>query len=139
VGGVVLLAAAYCGAAKLGQTLRYVGSVSAIWPTVGVGIAAVYVWGIRWWPGVLLGEIVVNGELWLDRTFPIGSLLGQQTGLNGRRGEVPLARNMVRTEAHGFHTWREELAVAPTLRALRPEPRPSAARRSKPWSTGTAG
>jgi signal transduction histidine kinase len=81
VGGVVLLAAAYYGAAKLGQTLRYTASVSAIWPPAGLGIAALYLWGIRWWPGVLLGETVVNLQLLLDdSTFPIGSLLGQQTG-----------------------------------------------------------
>ena len=81
MGGVLLLAAAYYGAAKLGQTLRYTASVSAIWPPAGLGIAALYLWGLRWWPGVLLGEIVVNGELLLDdSTFPIGSLLGQQTG-----------------------------------------------------------
>jgi signal transduction histidine kinase len=81
VAGVVVLAAAYYGAAKVGQTLRYTASVSAIWPPAGLGIAALYLWGIRWWPGVLLGEIVVNGDLLLhDSTFPIGSLLGQQTG-----------------------------------------------------------
>jgi signal transduction histidine kinase len=81
VGGVVLLAASYYGAAKVGQTLRYTASVSAIWPPAGLGIAALYLWGIRWWPGVLLGEIVVNAELLLDDgTFPIGSLLGQQGG-----------------------------------------------------------
>jgi signal transduction histidine kinase len=81
VGGLVLLAAAYYGAAKLGQTLRYTASVSAMWPPAGLGIAALYLWGLRWWPGVLLGEIVVNAELLLDDgTFPIGSLLGQQTG-----------------------------------------------------------
>jgi len=79
--GVVFLAAAYYGAAKVGQTLRYTASVSAVWPPVGLGIAALYLWGLRWWPGVLLGEIVVNGELLGgDGTFPIGSLLGQQTG-----------------------------------------------------------
>jgi signal transduction histidine kinase len=78
---VLLLAAAYYGAAKLGQTLRYTASVSAIWPPAGLGIAALYLWGLRWWPGVLLGEIVVNGELLLDdSSFPVGSLLGQQTG-----------------------------------------------------------
>ena len=77
----MLLAAAYYGAAKLGQTLRYTASVSAIWPPAGFGIAALYLWGLRWWPGVLLGELVVNGELLLDdRALPIGSLLGQQTG-----------------------------------------------------------
>jgi signal transduction histidine kinase len=81
VGGVVLLAATYYGAAKLGQTLRYTASVSAIWPPAGLGIAALYLWGLRWWPGVLLGEIVVNGELFLDDSaFRIESLLGQQTG-----------------------------------------------------------
>jgi signal transduction histidine kinase len=81
VGGVLLLAGAYYGAAKLGQTLRYTASVAAMWPPAGLGIAALYLWGIRWWPGVLLGEFVVNGELLLgDGTFPIGSLLGQQTG-----------------------------------------------------------
>ena len=77
----MLLAAAYYGAAKVGQTLRYTASVSAIWPPAGLGIAALYLWGLRWWPGVLLGELVVNGELLLDdSTFPIGSLLGQQAG-----------------------------------------------------------
>ena len=55
--------------------------MSAIWPPAGLGIAALYLWGLRWWPGVLLGEIVVNGQLLLDdSSFPVGSLLGQQTG-----------------------------------------------------------
>jgi signal transduction histidine kinase len=81
VAGVLALAAAYYGAAKIGQTLRYTASVSAIWPPAGLGIAALYLWGLRWWPGVLLGELVVNAELLLDdSSFPIGSLLGQQTG-----------------------------------------------------------
>jgi len=81
VGGVLLFAAAYYGAAKLGQTLRYTASVSAIWPPAGFGIAVLYLWGLRWWPGVLLAELVVNGELLLDDgTFPIESLLGQQAG-----------------------------------------------------------
>ena len=77
----MLLAAAYYGAAKLGQTLRYTASVSAIWPPAGLGIAALYLWGLRWWPGVLLGEIIVNGDLLLhDSTIPFGSLVGQQAG-----------------------------------------------------------
>jgi signal transduction histidine kinase len=81
VAGVLALAAAYYGAAKLGQTLRYTASVSAIWPPAGLGIAALYLWGVRWWPGILLGELLVNGDLLLhDGSFPVGSLLGQQTG-----------------------------------------------------------
>ena len=78
--GIVALAAAYYGAAKLGQTLRYTASVAAIWPPAGLGIAALYLWGLRWWPGVLLGELVVNAHLFLDDSIPLGSLLGQQTG-----------------------------------------------------------
>src|SRR5215210_546537 len=78
---VLALAAAYYGAAKLGQTLRYTASVSAVWPPAGLGIAALYLWGLRWWPGVLIGELVVNGELLVsDKGLPLGSLLGQQAG-----------------------------------------------------------
>ncbi len=78
---MLALAAAYYGAAKLGQSLRYTASVSAIWPPAGVGIAALYLWGLRWWPGVFLAELVVNGELLVDQNaLPLGSLLGQQAG-----------------------------------------------------------
>jgi signal transduction histidine kinase len=80
VKGVIGLAASYYVAAKLGQALRYTGSVSAIWPPVGVGMAALYLWGFVWWPGVFLGDFVVNLELYVHHTIPIGSLIGQQTG-----------------------------------------------------------
>ena len=81
VAGILLLAAAYYGAAKLGQTLRYTASVSAIWPPVGLGIAALYLWGLRWWPGILIGETIVNSELLLGHSpLPFGSVVGQQVG-----------------------------------------------------------
>jgi signal transduction histidine kinase len=81
VAGVLALAVAYYGAAKIGQTLRYTASVAAIWPPAGLGIAALYLWGLRWWPGVFLGELAVNGELLVDDTaLPLGSLIGQQAG-----------------------------------------------------------
>jgi signal transduction histidine kinase len=81
VAGVLLLAAAYYAAAKVGQSLRYTASVAAIWPPAGLGIAALYLWGTRWWPGVFVGEVLVNGELLVDDTaLPLGSLLGQQAG-----------------------------------------------------------
>src|SRR5215208_4576314 len=79
--GVVALAAAYYCAAKVGQTLRYTASVSAIWPPAGLGIAALYLGGLRWWPGVLVGELLVNGDLLLrESSIPLGSLIGQQCG-----------------------------------------------------------
>lgn len=79
--GVLLIAGAYFGAAKLGQTLRYTASVAAIWPPAGLGIAVLYLFGLRWWVGIFLGELLVNGELLLDHTdLPLGSLIGQQAG-----------------------------------------------------------
>jgi signal transduction histidine kinase len=81
VAGVFALAIAYYAAAKVGQTLRYTASVAAIWPPAGLGIAALYLRGIRWWPGVFVGELLVNGELLVDHTaLPFGSLVGQQAG-----------------------------------------------------------
>lgn len=81
LGGVLVLAAAYYASAKIGQTLRYTASVSAIWPPAGVGIAALYLWGVRWWPGVLIAELVLNAELlFAEHPLPLGSLLGQQAG-----------------------------------------------------------
>jgi signal transduction histidine kinase len=77
----VLFAAGYYGAAKLGQTLRYTASVSAIWPPLGLGIGVLYLWGLRWWPGVLIGELIINSELLLgSNPLPLGSLVGQQAG-----------------------------------------------------------
>ena len=79
--GVLVLAAAYYAAAKVGQTLQYTASVSAIWPPAGLGIAALYLWGVRWWPAVFIAELVVNAELLTaPHPLPIGSLLGQQAG-----------------------------------------------------------
>jgi len=81
VGGVLALAAAYYGAAKAGQALRYTGSVAALWPPAGLGIGALYLWGLRWWPGVFLGDLVANLELLFGHDpLPRGSLIGQQLG-----------------------------------------------------------
>jgi signal transduction histidine kinase len=81
VAGVLALAAVYYGAAKGGQALRYTASVSAIWPPAGLGIAALYLYGLRWWPGVFLGDLVVNLELLVGHdALPLGSLVGQQLG-----------------------------------------------------------
>src|SRR5881394_2642810 len=79
--GVLIIAGAYFGTAKVGQTLRYTASVSAIWPPAGLGIAALYVFGLRWWPGIFLGELLVNGQLLLEAAHPpVGSVIGQQAG-----------------------------------------------------------
>jgi signal transduction histidine kinase len=34
------------------------GGVGAFWPATGVGIAVLYLGGLRWWPAILLGDLV---------------------------------------------------------------------------------
>ena len=81
VGAIVLLALAYYGAAKLAQSLRYTASVSAVWPPAGLGIAALYLWGLRLWPGIFIAECAVNAQLITgDHALPFWSVVGQQTG-----------------------------------------------------------
>jgi len=74
---VALLAALYYGSAKLGYELGFSGPVAAIvWLPVGVGIAYLYLRGLVFWPGVLLGDLLAN-----DYTrLPVGTALAQTVG-----------------------------------------------------------
>src|SRR4051812_12109398 len=74
---VALLAGAYFATAKLGSTLAFSGPVAAIvWLPAGVGIAFLYVGGLRLWPGVLIGDLLANDYSLL----PWGTALGQTVG-----------------------------------------------------------
>ncbi len=71
---MLLTAAAYYAAAKLGLQLAYPnGAVAALWPPVGVGIAVLVLWGPRLWPGIVVGELFDSVGL----SDPIGTVLGQ--------------------------------------------------------------
>src|SRR3954454_4047622 len=53
---IVLLAAVYFAAAKLGLQLASAHpSITAVWPPTGIALAALVVWGFRMWPGVAAG------------------------------------------------------------------------------------
>src|SRR4051794_20184259 len=74
--GVVLVAGAYYAAAKIGLRLAYLhGTVTALWPPVGVGIAVLVLWGPRLWPGIVVGDLLVA-----DFSSPLGTVLGQTVG-----------------------------------------------------------
>jgi integral membrane sensor domain MASE1 len=76
VGGVALIAAGYYAAAQGGEALLLTGPAGAFWPATGVGIAVLYLGGLRWWPGVLLGDL-------LSREFtqlPLGVALSETAG-----------------------------------------------------------
>lgn len=75
--GVASLAGLYYASAKLGYLLEFAGPVAAIlWLPVGFGIAFLYLGGLRFWPGVLIGDLLANDYM----ALPIGSALGQTCG-----------------------------------------------------------
>ena len=75
--GLLALPLAYYGAAKAGYLLEFAGPVAAIlWLPVGVAIAFLYLGGWRYWPGVLIGDLLANDY----GTLPLGSALGQTLG-----------------------------------------------------------
>jgi signal transduction histidine kinase len=66
----------YYGAARAGLRLAYLnGSVTALWPPVGVGIAALVIGGPSLWPGIVAGDLLVA-----DFSTPWGTVLGQTVG-----------------------------------------------------------
>src|ERR671923_2213043 len=75
VAGVLVLAAAYYAAGRASLALQYDGPVAAIWLPVGVGAAALYLGGLRWWPGALIGDLALA-----DAAQPLGSALGLTVG-----------------------------------------------------------
>jgi signal transduction histidine kinase len=75
--GVASLAGLYYASAKMGYLLEFAGPVAAIlWLPVGIGIAFLYLGGLRYWPGVLIGDLFANNYM----ALPVGSALGQTCG-----------------------------------------------------------
>jgi signal transduction histidine kinase len=56
--GMLLIAGGYYVVAQSGETLLLTGGVGAFWPATGVGIVLLYLGGLRWWPAVLLGDLL---------------------------------------------------------------------------------
>ena len=78
--GVVLIAGGYYAAAQGGEALLLTGPAGAFWPATGVGIAVLYLGGLRWWPGVLIGDL-------MSREFtelPLGTALAETAGNTAR-------------------------------------------------------
>jgi signal transduction histidine kinase len=75
--GVALLVGLYWAAAHVGYWLGFSGPVASIvWLPAGAGIAFLYVGGLRFWPGVLIGDLLVNDY----NTLPVGTALAQTVG-----------------------------------------------------------
>ncbi|MFL5870670.1 MAG: PP2C family protein-serine/threonine phosphatase [Solirubrobacterales bacterium] len=74
---VIVLAAVYYGAGKLGLSLAFMTpSVTAIWPPTGIALAAVVLLGYRIWPGVALGAFLANAWTGVPLYTALGITLG---------------------------------------------------------------
>lgn len=72
-----VLVVAYYAAAHLGYAFRFSGPVASIvWLPAGVGIAGLYLFGLRVWPAVIVGDLLVNNY----STLPVGAAVGQSFG-----------------------------------------------------------
>src|SRR2546422_1175783 len=59
--GIVLLFLAYFGTARFGLLLDAVAGFAAlVWPPTGIALVALFLFGVRLWPGVLAGAVAVN-------------------------------------------------------------------------------
>src|SRR5688500_20136247 len=81
-----LVAVAYYLAGRLGLELAYLdGAVAAVWPPAGLGLAVLFPYGLRLWPGIVAGDLLLAGF-----STPVGTVL-RQTGGNSAAVVVGLA------------------------------------------------
>src|SRR5688500_6154356 len=95
---LALVALLYYGAGRLGLELAYLdGAVAALWPPAGLGLAVLFLYGVRLWPGIVVGDLLLG-----DDSTPFATVLGQTVGntlalviaalllrrLTGGRGEL---------------------------------------------------
>jgi signal transduction histidine kinase len=78
--GVLLIAGGYYVAAQSGEAFLLTGGVGAFWPATGVGIAVLYLGGLRWWPGILLGDLVGSLVDLPGERSPLGIALADTAG-----------------------------------------------------------
>ena len=73
---LALVALLYYGAGRLGLELAYLnGAVAALWPPAGVGLALLFLYGVRLWPAIVIGDLFLG-----DYTTPLGTVFAQTLG-----------------------------------------------------------
>lgn len=74
---LALVVALYYIAAHVGYAFQFAGPVaSVVWLPVGVGIAVLYLRGMWLWPGIVIGDLLVNNY----SALPLGAAIGQTFG-----------------------------------------------------------
>jgi signal transduction histidine kinase len=73
---VGLVALAYYVTGRIGLELAYLdGAVAALWPPAGLGLAVLFLFGLRLWPGVVIGDLLLG-----DFSTPFATVLAQTAG-----------------------------------------------------------
>ena len=76
VGALVVVAGGYYLVGRIGLELAYLdGAVAALWPPAGFGLAVLFLYGIRLWPAVVVGDLLLG-----DYSTPLGTVLAQTVG-----------------------------------------------------------
>jgi signal transduction histidine kinase len=76
VGALALVALLYYGAGRIGLELAYLnGAVAALWPPAGLGLAVLFLYGLRLWPAIVIGDLALA-----DFHTPMGTVLAQTLG-----------------------------------------------------------
>src|SRR6478672_4257234 len=75
-GSVALVAGTYYLAGRVGLKLAYLdGAVAAIWPPAGLGLAVLFLFGLRLWPGIVIGDLLLG-----DFSTPFATVVAQTVG-----------------------------------------------------------
>src|SRR6478735_2168191 len=92
VAALALVAGVYYLAGRIG--LAYLdGAVAAVWPPAGLGLAVLFLYGVRLWPGIVIGDLLLG-----DFSTPLGTVLGQTVG---NTLALVLAALLLRRLTHG--------------------------------------
>src|SRR3954447_10514455 len=73
---VAVVALSYYGAGRIGLELAYLnGAVAALWPPAGLGVAVLLLYGVRLWPGIVIGDLLLG-----DYSTPLRTVLAETLG-----------------------------------------------------------
>jgi signal transduction histidine kinase len=83
-----------------GKALLLTGPAGAFWPAAGLAVAVLYLGGLRWWPGVLLGDLgSLVGDV-VSLAVPPGTALAEAVGdMAGIMVAVVIMRRLVGARA----------------------------------------
>lgn len=78
---VVILTAFYFAGGLLGKEASFgIGEIRLVWPPSGIALAAICLFGYRFWPGVALGAFLFSGMQDNPWIFNIGTAVGNTVG-----------------------------------------------------------